>query len=582
MSEHSLQATPPLARSVDDSFALALGRSRRAFGELVLASAVINLLALATPLFMMTVYNKVIAHSALSTLDALAVGMGVLILFEMILRVVRGQVAARMGARLDVAIGEALFRRVLHLPAGAVEQLSASGLADRFRSLDRLRSFVANQLPILFVDLAFTLVFLLALLVVSPALALVTAICMTGFVVLTTLAHGRQARLQQTLAREAGAKAAWVDESMSQFSSVRSLGLEEMVRLRFERGLVATAWTAWNVGSLGSLTAGIAQMLQAAAAVGIVYLGAREIIAGSLTIGGLVAATILSGRALAPMRQAVGAFEQLRDARDAWVRLNDLPAAEAPRQSLAWAGRIEGKIGFEKVSFSYEGGRGRVLDAFSLEVRPGTMLAIVGPPGSGKSTILRLLLGLAVPETGKITIDDRDLAHAPMAQVRQQIGIVPQEIHLFSGSIAENISAGSQACTLERIIAAAKFVGLQEIVERLPQGYETKLGERGSGLSQGQRQLIAIARALVRNPRILILDEASSALDEHSERHLLDNLRRAGRGRTILMVTHRPAVLLACDEAIVVERGRLSFKGSPAEVAAVVRADVGARAARAG
>lgn len=563
-------------------FGEALRRSRRAFVELLIASAVINLLALATPLFMMTVYNKVIAHSAIQTLDALALGMGMLIVFEMILRVVRGYVAARMGARLDVAIGEALFRRLLHLPATAVEQLTATGLADRFRSLDRLRVFISGQLPILFVDLAFTLVFVAALVVVAPSLALVTALAMAGFVLLTLVSHGRQTGLQRRLAREAGAKAAWVDESMSQFSSVKSLGMEGLVRQRFERELVATAWTGLHAGSLGSLTAGIAQMLQAATAVAIVYVGAREIIGGGLSIGGLVAATILSGRALAPMRQAVGAFEQLRDARESWRRLNDLPAAPGPRQALAWSGQIEGRISFDRVSFTYGPGQPPVLQELSLDIAPGRMLAIVGPPGSGKSTILRLLLGLARPTEGSVSIDGRDLELAPMERILEQIGVVPQEVHLFSGTIAENIAAGQPGCSFERIIAAAKFVGLHEVVERLPHGYETRLLERGVGISQGQRQLVAIARAVVRNPRILVMDEASSALDERSERQVLESLRRAARGRTILMVTHRPNVLLACDEAIVVERGRLRFKGSPAEAAAIIRSESAMRPAKAG
>jgi ABC-type bacteriocin/lantibiotic exporter with double-glycine peptidase domain len=199
------------------------------------------------------------------------------------------------------------------------------------------------------------------------------------------------------------------------------------------------------------------------------------------------------------------------------------------------------------------------------------MLAIVGPPGSGKSTLLKLILGLETPGVGRVTIDDHDLRRLSPTEVRAQIGCVPQELELFAGTIAENIAIGARDRSFARVVAAAKFVGLHELVQRLPDGYETRLGERGQGLSTGQRQLVALARALVKNPRILLLDEATSALDPRTEANLLANLRRAGSGRTILLVTHRPAVVEACDRAVLLEAGRIVKEGPPAEILTLLR-----------
>jgi ABC-type multidrug transport system fused ATPase/permease subunit len=215
--------------------------------------------------------------------------------------------------------------------------------------------------------------------------------------------------------------------------------------------------------------------------------------------------------------------------------------------------------------------------SFGLE--PGSIVGVAGPPGSGKSTLVRLLIGVELPEQGRILLDGQDLARLAPTAYRPRIGVVPQEVQLFAGTIAENIAMGAQERCLARVVAAARFVGADEFVRRLSQGYETVLGERGLGLSLGQRQLLAVARAIVRNPRILILDEATSALDTAAEAHLLANIRRAGKGRTVVMVTHRPAVLAACDRVLLFEHGRLVLDGSPAEALARSRRHAGRQAA---
>lgn len=545
--------------------AAALRRVRPALVELLLASSVINVLALATPLFMMTVYNKVIGQGALQTLDVLAVGMIGLVAFELILRALRAHVASRLAARLEVAMGAELVRTVLGLKLRQLEALAGRGIGERLRQLDQLKVVFARELPILVVDLVFVLLFVTALMALAPQLGWLTLAAMPAFVLLSALGAFGQAERARAAARSSAEKAACLNEALGQALSVKALGLEGQVQRRFERRLVDAAKAGLAAGGRAGLVGSLAQALQHVTALAVVYVGARAIVAGDLTIGALVAATILSGRALAPMRQVVATAQQLQQARTAW---RDLQAIERGTSATAVAAEVEleGRIRLEEVTFRYAPERSPAVEAVTLEVGTGTMLALVGPPGSGKSTLVRLLLGLERPEHGRVLMDGHDVAHLSSAILRRQIGVVPQEVQLFAGTIAENIAAGAEDATFARLVAAAKFVGLHETVQALPAGYETELGDRGAGLSLGQRQLVAIARALVRNPRILVLDEATSSLDPGTEAALLASLRRAARGRTMIVATHRRAVLEACDGAVLLERGRITRTGTPAEV----------------
>jgi ABC-type bacteriocin/lantibiotic exporter with double-glycine peptidase domain len=271
------------------------------------------------------------------------------------------------------------------------------------------------------------------------------------------------------------------------------------------------------------------------------------------------------------MRQVVGAWQQLHTVRAAFARLDELlneptERAAAPGPAL----QVRGQLVFENVVYRYSEDAEPALEGIDLEIAPGQVLGVAGPPGSGKSTFTKLLCGLDHPERGRILLDDLDLRLWSPAVLRQQIGVVPQDVQLFSGTIAENIALGAPDRRFERIVAAAKFVGAHDFIQRLPAGYDTLLGERGSGLSAGQRQLISIARALIRNPRLLVLDEATSALDGLTEQALLTNLKRASRGRTVIMVTHRLGALAIADRVLFLVDGRVQREGTPGEIANLV------------
>ncbi len=540
-----------------------------AFAQLVTASVVINLLALATPLFMMTVYNKVIREGGLATLDVLVIGMLSLVAFELVLRALRGYVASYTGARLDAAVGREVLRRLLRLPYRSFERMPSARLFERLRQLDQLRSFLTGNLPLFLVDLAFVGLFLAALFLLNGTLGLVTLAALPLFALLSWLGHRHQARHLRLHRRLVTDKNATVWEAVANAFTVKALGIEPEIERRLRAPLYETAWTGLQAGTTAQFSASLAQALQHLTAVLLIYFGARMVIAGELSIGGLVAASILAARALAPARQLFFAWPQLQQMREAWGRVDALLREGGEEEEARLARnleglRLQGDLRLERVTFRYGEDRPPAIDDVTLDIEAGRLFALAGPPGSGKSTLARLLAGLAVPEKGRVLVDGHDLAQLPPSFYRRQIGVVPQELQLFSGTIAENIALGSEHCPHARVVAAARFVGLHEFVQRLPEGYETRLGERGAGLSAGQKQLVCIARALVRNPRILLLDEATSALDHETERLLVHNLKRAASGRTVILITHRPQLLAMCDRVAVLDEGRLAGVGSPA------------------
>ncbi|MGE0256436.1 MAG: peptidase domain-containing ABC transporter [Alphaproteobacteria bacterium] len=548
-------------------------RVRAVMWELILASAVINLFALISPFFLMTVYNKVIGQKAMDTFVVLVIGMVTMYVFDVILRAIRGYVSSHTGARLDALIGSEVVHHLVHLPFSHFEKTPAGMISERLRQLDTIRAFFTGSMPVTLVDMAFVFVFVGALFFVHWPMGMVVILSFPLFITLSWVVHNKQKELINQNFVAHAAKASALNETVNNALTIKSLGLESEVENRWSRRLALGAWTGFQTNNQGNIVNIIGTLLQQIVSLIIIFLGVQEIIASNLSIGALIAANILATRAVAPVRQVVSAWHQLHEVQAAFARLDDIMEEKMEGQpgETSPVPPLQGDIAFENVTFSFQEDLPPVLHDIDLRIPKGTVIGLVGPSGSGKSTLVRLLQGLYEPNDGRVLIDGTDIRHISPATLRQQIGVVPQDNQLFAGTVRENIAFGMPIKDPTRIVAVSRFVGAHGFIQRLPKGYETVLGERGSGLSAGQRQLICVARALIRNPRIIVLDEASSALDLVAEEYLMRNLRRAARGRTIIIVSHRMSPMAICDRVGLLIDGRIERVGKPADVIAYAR-----------
>jgi ABC-type bacteriocin/lantibiotic exporter with double-glycine peptidase domain len=541
------------------------------------ASFFINLLGLTTPLFMMLVLNRVVGRGSAGAVTLLMAELSAAMLaayaLDFALRVARGWLSARTGARLDVVMSGDVVHHLMQLPYRHFERTPSGVIAERLRQLDVLRAFFTGQMPALAIDLAFVALFLAAAFAVSAILGAITALAIPVLIGVSLATHRTQRRLIDDNFQALAAKASTLTETVANAQTIKALGLEAEVERRWQARVEQAAATNFRVNHLANIAASASGVLQLVASLVLIVVGVHEIEVGRLTVGGLIAANMLAMRALMPMRQLVAAWHQLQAVRAAFRRIDELmhEPVESQPGTLAPLPPITGAIGLERVTYRPEEGASAILHAADLEIAAGEILGIVGPSGSGKTTIANLIQGLFQPSGGRVLVDGNDISHMPPAQLRAQIGSVPQDVQLFTGSVLDNIAMGVADKDPSRVVAVAKFVGAHGFIQRLPQGYNTIVGERGRGLSTGQRQLLSIARALIRNPRILILDEATSALDPATEEQLLRQLKNNTRGRTVIMITHRLAPLAIADRVAVVMDGRIERVGPPTEIMAYAR-----------
>ena len=557
--------------------ARAIAKVKGVAGELILASLIVNLFALASPLFVMTVYNKVIGQQALDTLGVLALGMAILYAFDFLLRSIRGYISSHTGARMDALIGGEAVHRLLHLPYRHFEDTPTGVVAERVRQLETIRQFFTGQMPMALVDLVFVVVFLGALYYLNPLMGYLVAAAIPVFVAISAVFHRAQRRLIEQNFTALAAKTSMLNETVANAVTVKALGLESEIERRWGGRLALSALTAFRANNLANVIGVTGTILQQMVGLAIIVFGARLVIAGELSVGALIAANLLGSRAIAPMRQVVSAWNQLQEVRAAFHRLDEImdEAIESEPGARLPALAMGGEIAFEGVRFGYGPEHAPALDGLDLVIERGEVVCIMGPSGSGKSTLIKLVLGLYQPEAGRILIDGTDIAHVSPHSLRRQIGVVPQEIQLFAGTVRDNIAMGAPGTEHARVVAAARLAGADDFIQRLPHGYDTVLAERGGGLSVGQRQLICIARALVREPAMLIMDEPTSALDTASEASLLRRLKQLAGALTIVIVSHRSAPAAIADRIAVLVEGKVVAAGAPDEIARLTRGRAG-------
>jgi subfamily B ATP-binding cassette protein HlyB/CyaB len=549
-------------------FVSAVRRYRRIIGEVLVASFVLQILGLVSPLFFQVVVDKVLVHRSLSTLDVLMIGLAIVSIFEVVLGALRIFVFSQTTNKIDVELGARLFDHLLALPMAYFANRRVGDSVARVRELENIRNFVTGSALTLTIDLLFTFVFFAVMFLYSAMLAGIVLGSLPFYILVSViLTPSLKRRLDDKFARGADTQAFLV-ESITAAETVKAMAVEPQIRRRWEEQLAGYVRASFLTQTLGNIGSQAVQFINKATMVLTLYFGAKAVIAGDLTVGELVAFNMLAARIAQPVLRIAQLWQDVQQTRISVARLGDIlnTPREAVQRSAASLPQMKGEIRFEHVTFRYRVEGPAVLSDISLGIPAGQMLGIVGPSGSGKSTLARLVQRLYTPESGRVLIDGIDLALVDTTWLRRQIGVVLQQNVLFNCSVRENISLIDPGMPLDHVVGAAALAGAHEFILELPHGYDTIIGERGASLSGGQAQRIAIARALIANPRILIFDEATSALDYESERIIQENLGRIAVGRTVIVIAHRLSTVRGADRIITLDRGRLVEDGTHDEL----------------
>ena len=540
----------------------------RLYRDSLLAALLVNLFALAIPMFSMTVYDRVVPNRAEETLWVLAIGVLLMMAFDLVLRTLRAHILDTAGKRIDVTLSARIMERVLGLRM-ANRPASVGSFAANLRSFESVRDFVASASITTLVDLPFVLVFFVALVWISPWLALPPLLCILLLLLVSFVVQRKMQELVELTQRAASQRNAGLVESLVGIETIKTVVAESVFQRKWEQSTVFLAQHNAKLKLLSSSTLNFAQTVQQLVSVLVVVVGVYLLMANQISMGAIIAASMLAGRAMAPFGQVAGLLLQYHSAKSGlesvenYMKMQPERADDAP---FLHRNSFQGTIEFKNVSFVYPGQQQAVLNKVSFKINAGEKVAFIGRVGSGKSTIQKLMLGLHQPTEGAILIDGIDLRQIDPAELRRATGFVSQEVSLFYGTLKENISMGAPFAADADIVAAAEIAGVAEFANRHPRGFDMPIGERGESLSGGQRQAVGIARAVLGDAPILLLDEPSSAMDHQSEDALKAKLRRYTVGKTVVLVTHRTSLLELIDRLVVIDNGQIMADGPKAQV----------------
>jgi len=545
------------------------------------AALLVNIFALVMPLFVMNVYDRIVPNNATDTLWMLALGVLLVIGMDFMLRLLRGRFIDLASARIDVKLSALIMERVLGMRLEA-RPASVGSFAANLRSFESVRDFIASATVSALIDLPFALIFLLVIVWIAWPLVLIPLLGLVVGVIYAYLVQHRMHELAETTYRATAQRNAALIESLTALETIKTQSAEGVVQNKWERTTAFLARSGVQLRLLSSSASNGAAAITQVVNVALVIAGVYLIQERLLTMGGLIAVTMLGGRAIAPLAQAVGLLMQYQNARLALSSLDKMMAAPVERpDATAFIHRPElsGEIEFRHVSFSYPEQGEAALRNVSLHIAPGERVIIIGRTGCGKSTLQKLMLGLYQPSQGVVRIDGIDLRQLDPADLRRNIGCVGQDATLFYGTLRENIAIGAPYADDAAIVTAAEVAGLTQFVNRHPKGFDMLIGERGESLSGGQRQEVAIARAVLLDPPILLLDEPTSAMDFSTEQGFKERLMRFAAHKTVVVVTHRTSLIDLATRLIVVDDGQIVADGPRDQVVEALQSGRVGRAA---
>ncbi len=544
-----------------------LRNNRQIYVKVGIAAVMINCFALVTALFTMTVYDRVVPNNAFESLAGLTIGLIIIVIFDLVLKLLRAYFIDVAGARIDRDVGKRIFRQILEMRLD-LGRSSTGGLAGLVREIETLRDFFASATLSALVDVPFILITLMVIALVGGWIVLVPLLMIPLVVGTALLTQPAMRRLSAETLGEALGKQSVLVETIGSIETVKSANAGGLLSSRWDlavQGHTAASLRQRLVSTIAINMAGTAQTI---AYTGVVVFGVFAIADRSLTMGGLIACSILSGRAVAPLGTIASLLTRINAARTAYRQIDQL--MEQPPEGPDGAGfkmaELKGAIEFRDVDFRYPGAPELALTGVNLRIEPGEHVALIGPIGSGKSTLARIVLGLYGPTSGLVLIDGIDIRQLSPTDLRAMVGALFQDNVLLTGTIRDNIMLARDNVDEEEMLRASRVSLAHEFIARMPNGYDLVLHDRGEGLSGGQRQAVALARALVGRPPIIVFDEPTSSVDTETEARLMANLHNEFAGRTLLLITHRPSLLAMVDRVIVLSRGRIAMDGTPESI----------------
>jgi ATP-binding cassette subfamily C protein LapB len=575
------QRTPPLVEVAQRHwFWGALLDQWPIFKDILAAALLINLFGLVMPLFTMNVYDRVVPNFAVETLWVFAGGVLLVFILDYIIRLMRGHFVDLASARVDLKLSSLIMEKVLGMQLSQ-RPASVGAFASNLRSFETVRDFIASATVTALVDLPFTLLFLVVLAWISWPLVFFPLVGIVIVIIYTYMVQHKMRELSETTFRASALRNSTLVESLTALETIKAHGAENQMQMKWETTTAFLARVSGQLRLLSSSSINGTSSLQQFVNLMIVVAGVYLIHERMLSMGGLIAATMLAGRAMAPLGQIVSLLLQFQNAKTALAALEQImntPGERSNESAFVNRPEIHGKIEFRNVHFNYPGRKEAALRGVNFCIAPGERVVVIGRVGSGKSTLQKLILGLYAPTEGAVLLDGVDLRQLDPADLRRNIGYVEQESLLFYGSLRDNIVIKAPYADDRAVVAAAELAGLAEFVNRHPEGFDMIISERGESLSGGQRQGVAIARAVLLDPPVLLLDEPTSSMDYTSESQLKGHIRQFSQHKTMIIVTHRSSLMELADRIIVLDDGLIVADGPRDKIVAALQSGQIARA----
>lgn len=562
------RAGPAEIETTKEWFWSALWENKKIYAEVIMAAVMINLFAIGSSLFVMNVYDRVIPNNAYETLWVLSIGVVTVYVFDFLLKNLRAHFLDHAGKKADIKISARLFQQLMGMTM-ASRPASAGVMASHMREFESLRDFFTSATMTVLIDLPFVFLFILLIAIIGGPIAFVPLLAVPIVVGIGMMMQGPLEKVTKKSMMESALKNALLFETISGLETIKVQAAEGHTQRTWEELNEKASRTSAKSKQINALALNMAVFVQQVASVVVVVLGVYLIANAKLSMGALVACVILTGRAMAPLSQVAALLTRLHQSREGLHQLNELmkrPVERPAGKHFISMPSVRGKVEFQDVIFKYPGQTVPALNGVNFVIEPGEHVGVIGAVGSGKTTLERLLINLYQPETGSVQLDGTDVRQIDPGDLRRNVGAVQQSPQLFYGSVRTNITMGHENAPARAVLRAAELSGVMEFLRDSQAGLDTQVGERGESLSGGQRQSVAIARALLYDPPVMIFDEPTASMDPASENRLKKRLEVVTKDRTTILITHKGTMLSLVDKIILIDRGRIVAYGPKDEI----------------